>query len=163
VIYRAEHGQIRKRTAAVTAGLVLVLTIAGAVLHSYPWGIRPGIATMVLAAATFAAAMVFWRRRAPRFLAWTGLVSYSAYLLHPVLIDVVFGMPWTRGRDFTGAAGAAVAAAFLGCLLACCWAAHRFVEAPAQNFGRRLARRLDARSGPDLLRQGQPAVSVTLR
>jgi peptidoglycan/LPS O-acetylase OafA/YrhL len=153
VICRAEQGQVSKRTAAVTAGLVLALTAAAAVWHSYPWGIRPGIPTIVAAAVTFAAGMVFWRRRAPRFLAWTGLVSYSAYLLHPLLIDLFFGGPWTR-EQYSGPEAAAIAVAFIACLLGCCWAAYRYIEAPAQRLGRRLAQWLDGRLGPDTVSPG---------
>ena len=150
-IYRAEHGDVSKKTAAVTAGLVLVLTVIGGVLHSYPWGVTPGIATYLLAAATFAAGMVLWRRRAPRFLAWTGLVSYSAYLLHPLLLPVFFTMPWISTITRAGPYGGALAVAFIACLLACCWASYRFVEAPAQRAGRWLGRWLDARLGSDAL------------
>ena len=169
VVYRAERGEISKAAAAVTCALVLVLTAASGVWNAAQWGgsqlvfQRSWVTTYVLAAATFAAAMVFWRRRAPRFLAWVGLVSYSAYLLHPLLIDVFFGVPWTRGRDFSGAAGVTVAAAFLACLLGCCWAAYRFVETPAQRLGRRLARWLDFRLGPDTAPPRQAAVPVTTR
>jgi peptidoglycan/LPS O-acetylase OafA/YrhL len=160
VVYRAERGEITKAVAAATAGLVLVLTVASGVWNAAQWGgsqwvfQRSWAATYLLAAATFALAMVFWRRRAPRFLAWVGLVSYSAYLLHPLLLDVFFGVPWTRDRDFTGAAGVALAAAFMACLLGCCWLAYRFIEAPAQRLGRRLAAWLDGRLGPDAVSPG---------
>lgn len=165
VVYRAERGEIRRAVAAVTCALVLVLTAASGVWNAAQWGgsqwafQRSWVTTYVLAAATFAAAMVFWRRRAPRFLAWTGLVSYSAYLLHPLLIDIFFRAPWSRGRDFTGAVGVALAAAFIACLLGCCWAAYRYIEAPAQRLGRRLARSLDTRLGPDAVSRGLDAVS----
>ena len=169
VVYRAERGEISKAAAAITCAVVLALTAGSGVWNAAQWGgsqwvfQRSWVTTYVLAAATFAAAMTFWRRRAPRFLAWVGLVSYSAYLLHPLLIDVFFRAPWTHDRHFSGAAGVAVAAAFLACLFGCCWAAYRFVEAPAQRLGRRLARWLDGRLGPDTALPRQPAVPVTTR
>jgi peptidoglycan/LPS O-acetylase OafA/YrhL len=38
---------------------------------------------------------------------------------------------------------------FVLVLLACCGLTHRFIEAPMQRLGRRVARRLDVRFGPD--------------
>ena len=40
-------------------------------------------------------------------------------------------------------------AVFVAALLACCGLTHRFIEAPMQRLGRRVAGRLDARFGPD--------------
>jgi peptidoglycan/LPS O-acetylase OafA/YrhL len=40
-------------------------------------------------------------------------------------------------------------AVFLLVLLMCCGLTRRFIEAPMQRLGRRVARRLDAKFGPD--------------
>jgi len=41
-------------------------------------------------------------------------------------------------------------------LLVCCGLTHRFIEAPMQRVGRRVAGRLDARFGPDVPRSRRP-------
>ena len=43
-------------------------------------------------------------------------------------------------------------AVFVLVLLVCCGLTRRFIEAPMQRLGRRIADRLDARFGPDVLR-----------
>ena len=43
-------------------------------------------------------------------------------------------------------------AVFVLVLLVCCGLTRRFIEAPMQRLGRRVAGRLDARFGPDVLR-----------
>ena len=87
----------------------------------------------------------------PHALAWLGLVSYSVYLLHPMLIKVYNSVPWTRNQNFVPMELLLVAV-FVTVLLLCCGLTHRFLETPMQGLGRRVARRLDARFGPDVLR-----------
>ena len=57
-------------------------------------------------------------------------------------------MPWTRNQNFVPTELLLVAV-FLLVLLVCCGLTHRLIEAPMQRLGRRVARRLDARFGPD--------------
>jgi peptidoglycan/LPS O-acetylase OafA/YrhL len=47
-------------------------------------------------------------------------------------------------------------AVFVLVLLACCALAYRFIEAPMQRQGRRLAQRLDARFGDDVVWRPRP-------
>jgi peptidoglycan/LPS O-acetylase OafA/YrhL len=145
VIYRAEHGQITKRTAVAAAALVL----AGAVAAG-TWNAWVGLShdeahefqvywtgSVLLAAITFGAVMAVRRRRMPRWLTGLGVISYSVYLLHPVLLmvsDQLFGTP-----DHDRVLGLAV---FVVVLLVVSWTTHRYIEVPMQHLGRRLARRL---------------------
>ena len=94
--------------------------------------------------------MLCRHRRVPRALAWLGLISYSVYLLHPVLIEVYNNVPWTRNQNFVPMELFLVAV-FVTVLLACCGLTHRYIEEPMQGLGRRVARRLDDRFGPDTL------------
>ena len=86
--------------------------------------------------------------RVPSVLAWLGLVSYSLYLLHPLLIDVYDAMPLAHGHRPAGLQ-VALGIGFLAVLLACCALTYHLVEAPMQRLGRQVTARLDARFGPD--------------
>jgi len=157
VMYRAERGQLSWAKALVTAGAVCVLTVTSgwwhiaqagsgaAALYQRQWAI-----SSLLAAATFAAAMAWRNRDMPRFLTWLGMISYSVYLLHMLMIDVLVRVPLTQaGPSLIVQLG--TTAAFVCLLLGCCALSYRFVEAPMQRAGRRVAARLEVRFGPDLL------------
>jgi len=156
LLYRAEQGQIsRARAATVAVGVVAAATLAGA--WHVPSFSAPGQAAMdqrewvisvALAALTFAAGLALRNLRVPAVLAWLGLVSYSVYLLHPVLLDFYDGAPFTAGHHSVGMQ-LAMSAGFLVVLLACCALSYYLIEAPMQRIGRRVAGRLDARFGPD--------------
>ena len=68
------------------------------------------------------------------------------YLLHPVLIEVYDSVPWTRDQNFVPMELLLVTV-FVLVPLVCCGLTHRFIEAPMQRLGRRVARRLDVRFG----------------
>ena len=164
MLYRAEQGQIRRgRAVAAAVGVFAAAILAGAwhipadgawhiplvsaqrqtMLHQREW-----VMSLALAGLTFAIGRALRHRRVPSILAWLGLVSYSLYLLHPLLIDVYDAMPLTHGHRPAGLQ-AALAIGFLVTLLACCALTYYLVEAPMQRLGRRVTARLDARFGPD--------------
>jgi peptidoglycan/LPS O-acetylase OafA/YrhL len=168
VLYRAQHGQMSWSRARLAVATVLVLTLAAGEWHASSWTTQPAAlrelrwqwaGTIILPMATFAVAMALRNRRLPRLLCWTGVVSYSVYLVHPLLIAALLALPWMQAPH-SRAVLLCVAAVFCAVLLGCCWLTYRFVEAPAQGLGRRLARWLDASLGPDAPpegRQAQPA------
>jgi peptidoglycan/LPS O-acetylase OafA/YrhL len=124
VIYRVQHGQIGGRSAALS-----VIPLSAGMLIFGPWN-------TLLAALTFAGAMALRHRRMPRPLVGLGVISYSVYLLHSVLLmisDQLFG---TSGRDEVWKL-----IVFMGVLLTVSSATYRCVEAPTQRLGRRVARR----------------------
>jgi peptidoglycan/LPS O-acetylase OafA/YrhL len=157
MLYRAEKRQIARRWAvSVAIGIFGVLIVAGA------WHIpsaspqnqaallrREWVLSVVLAGLTFAAGLVLRNMRVPSILAWLGLVSYSVYLLHPLVLDVYDSVPFAPGYNQPTWLQAAAAAVFLAVLLACCSLTYYLVEAPMQRLGRRVAAKLDARFGPD--------------
>ncbi|MEU6726903.1 acyltransferase family protein [Nonomuraea wenchangensis] len=140
-IHRWERGQGRLWPVGVAAALVAA-TPAWA-LSSGWWWVRPPvwILTVVLAAATFGAAMALRGRRLPAALTGLGVVSYSLYLVHLplllVLMAVLGEMRWAPAAAQLG-----VGVLVLALLLPLSRLSHRFLELPGQRLGRRLARRL---------------------
>ena len=159
MLYRAEAGQVPWRRALYLAVLVFGLTLVAVQWHTSPQAenivaIRKTFNSLEFAGLTFAVAMLCRHKKVPRGLAWLGLVSYSVYLLHPVLIEVYVSVPWMRNQNFMPTELFLVAV-FVTVLLVCCALTHRYIEAPMQRVGRRVAGRLDARFGPDVLRSGR--------
>ena len=155
MLYRAEQGQYPWRNAIAIAVTVLGLAIAAGLWHH--WRMSPhdtfiwdrGYAMSIgMAGLTFAVGLVFRDLAWPRVLAWLGLISYSVYLLHPLLIEVLGHLRWSHRRYPLGQQ-LLLDASFLVILIALCSLTYLFVERPMQHAGRRLARRLDARFGPD--------------
>jgi len=100
-----------------------------------------------MAGLTFGIGLALRHVAWPRILTWLGLISYSVYLLHPALIDVYRRQSWTAHHPF--GVQVLVDALFVAVLIAVCSVTYLLVERPMQEAGRRLARRLDARFGPD--------------
>ncbi len=160
VLYRAEQGQYRWRHAVAVSVAVLGLAIAAGLWHGHAWGMsayseliweRRWVTTLVLAGLTFGAGLALRHLRWPRTLTWLGLISYSVYLLHPLLIEVYDHLPWVPG-DHPSWLQMLLAAAFLVVLIAVSSLTYLAVERPMQQAGRRLARWLDTRFGPDRAR-----------
>jgi peptidoglycan/LPS O-acetylase OafA/YrhL len=156
MLYRAEHGQISRGRAVIAAGgVVAAAIVAGAwhipsasPQHQRALQQREWVLSVALAGLTFAIGMALRNRPVPSILAWLGLVSYSVYLLHPLLIDVYGSIPFAQANH-PAALQVAMASVFLAVLLACCALTYYLIEAPMQRLGRRVAARLDARFGPD--------------
>jgi peptidoglycan/LPS O-acetylase OafA/YrhL len=142
-LYRAEHGQIGRPAAALSSALVLAgAIVAGAwnagtnmppaqarSIEIY-WG-----GSILLAAVTFAVAWALRHRWIPRWLTALGTISFSLYLLHPVLLmlsDELGGIP---DHD-----DALRLAAFVAVLVAVSFLSYRYIELPFQRLGRRLTR-----------------------
>ncbi|MET8864812.1 acyltransferase [Nonomuraea sp. NPDC004580] len=114
-VYRAEQGTISWR-AAITA--VLVVLGCGLPAKDDPaWA--PAI---VLAFCTFWLAYRLRTRTFPAWLARLGVISFSVYLLHPILLYVLPGLP-----------------GYLLVLIPLSMLTYHLVEAPAQRLGKRLA------------------------
>ncbi|WP_345016492.1 acyltransferase [Actinomadura keratinilytica] len=144
VVYRAEHGRMGRAAAAGTMLAVLAGVVAAGVWHaevSVPAEQVAGFraywtGSVLLAAGSFAAVWLLRGRRFPRW--WTGLgtISFSVYLVHHVLLNLSDRFFGTSGRDEVHRL-----VLFVAVLLAVSWATHRWIEAPAQRFGRTLAAR----------------------
>jgi len=135
-VHRAEKQQISRRLATGTAVVVIVCAVGSA----YRFGDggyftrRGWIAAFVLAVLTFGAALALRHRRIPRPLTALGTISYSVYLVHPVLLAVIDHILGRQQRD-----SPTLLAAFFLVLLPLCALTHRYIEAPSQAWGRRYA------------------------
>jgi peptidoglycan/LPS O-acetylase OafA/YrhL len=156
MLYRAEQGQYSWRRAIAIAVAVLGLAITAGVWHHNPGNMsahdnfvweRAWFMSVFVAGVTFGIGLTLRHVTWPRILTWLGLISYSVYLLHPALIEVYRHLTWTAHNSFW--VQVLVDALFLAILIAVCSATYLLVERPMQGVGRRMAKRLDARFGPD--------------
>jgi peptidoglycan/LPS O-acetylase OafA/YrhL len=155
MLYRARQGQIsRTRAAAITAAVFAAVMVAGAWhIPSLSTASQPAlqqrewVMSVALAGLTFAAGLAMQERRVPRPLAWLGLVSYSVYLVFPLLIDLYDDIPFPPGYHDLAWLQAGASAVFLAVLLASAAMTYHLVEAPMQRLGRRLIAWLD-NAGP---------------
>jgi peptidoglycan/LPS O-acetylase OafA/YrhL len=79
--------------------------------------------------------------RIPRVLAWLGLVSYSVYLLHPLVFDA-FRDIRPLHRQHSAGAQLLLGAGCVAVILAASAAAYYGIEKPMQKLGRTVAKRL---------------------
>jgi peptidoglycan/LPS O-acetylase OafA/YrhL len=125
-VYRAENGQSTWRYAAGTA----VMVVACAVGSAYRYGDgdhftrRGWIVAFLLAVLTFGAGLASRRRRTPRMLTRLGTISYSVYLVHPVLLAVIDSTIGRRQHD-----NLTLEVAFFTVLLPLCMLTYGYIEA----------------------------------
>jgi peptidoglycan/LPS O-acetylase OafA/YrhL len=149
LIYRAEHGQVRKLTAGLITGAVLALTIFAGLWHGQHYGQQwqfQWVTSIAGAAVTFAIGLAVKNRKIPRVVAWLGLISYSVYLLHPLVFNAYKAVPALH-RPHSMGTQLLLAAAILAVIVAASAATHYLVEKPMQRLGRRVAKGLEARTG----------------
>jgi peptidoglycan/LPS O-acetylase OafA/YrhL len=167
MLYRAQQGQISRWRATVVATGIFVAAIAAGVWH-IPGTVPPDqtvlvqrewVVSVALAGLTLAAGLAVRTLPVPAVLAWLGLVSYSVYMLHPLLLDVYDSLPFAPGYSQPTWLQAAAVPVFLALLLACCAGTYYLVEAPMQQLGRRVAAKLDARFRPDSAQAGEAPAS----
>ncbi|MFD6555166.1 acyltransferase family protein [Streptomyces sp. NPDC058398] len=133
-VRRAENGESTWPCTARTAAVVLVCAVGSAYEHgeTAPFARRGWITAFLLAALTFGVALALRRRRFPRALTWLGTVSYSVYLVHPVLLAVSDSVIGRYRRD-----SPLLEAAFFAVLLPLAALTRRLVEVPGLARGRR--------------------------
>jgi peptidoglycan/LPS O-acetylase OafA/YrhL len=138
VIYRADRGLTSWRPVVLVGGLVTVALLRDwfgelASLDALtPKYMARSVITLLVFGGAFAAGMLTRRRRTPRFLVRLGVLSYSVYLVHWVLLEAVaplFGH---------GIPDVLTTAAFLALVIGVCWLTQRYIEVPGQRLGVRL-------------------------
>ncbi|GAA3789455.1 acyltransferase [Sphaerisporangium flaviroseum] len=147
-IYRMERSPALWARWRWMIGLVPVISVAVAVWLGPGWGMTEagqlafkwGWSTAVVAAwLTFAAGLALRHRAFPPVLVWLGLASYSVYLLHPLVLQVVRRLTMDPSGIPLAERLAWEAVLFIA-VIACAAVTYRLVERPAQRLGRRLAR-----------------------
>jgi len=151
LIYRAEQGDVSRVRAAVVCAAVLGLTIATGVWdgsrHHQGWGTSAAnwrdqwISSLVLAAATFGVGMLLRHRRMPRILPWLGVISYSVYMFHPLVLDAFVEAGLLKGHSLGGQV--VLFALLVAVVIGVSAVSYYVVEKPMQALGRRLARRVE--------------------
>lgn len=137
-VHRAENGQGTWLSAAVTAVVVVGCAVGSAYWHGdASYFTRQGwIVAFLLAVLTFGAGLALRGRRIPRWLVGLGTISYSVYLVHPVLLAVSDSTIGRLPKD-----NPLLVVAFCAVLLPLCALTYRYIEAPGQNWGRKLVHR----------------------
>jgi peptidoglycan/LPS O-acetylase OafA/YrhL len=127
-------------TAVFVVLVFAVLTVAGdwhGARYGYHWQVQ-WTTSVLLAGATFGVGLAVRRMRIPRWCAWLGVISYSVYLLHPLVFDAYRSIPvlhrkHTMPDQFLFFAGLLVVIIGLSALT------YYLVEKPMQRLGRRVA------------------------
>ncbi len=146
VIYRADRGQTGWWPVVLVGGVV-----AAALLHNWfaelesldgftPRYVARAVITLLVIGGGFAAGLLTRRWRTPKWLAWIGVVSYSVYLVHHVLIQLLG--PWLAelGDRLPAIAEVPVVAGVLALILGVSGLTYRYLEAPGQRVARRWSR-----------------------
>lgn len=157
--YRAEKGDARwSRTAPALAGILLLCVVSGDYnslhWHRPAWFLhdfeRSWTLALLLAGAVFCVASRRWKRRPPKVLVWIGTVSYSTYLLHPLVINVLRTAFGADPNDLSLLAQVGVACCFVVLVFALSWVSHRYVEEPARQLAKRISGSNRARWAPGI-------------
>jgi peptidoglycan/LPS O-acetylase OafA/YrhL len=164
VIYRAERGQVSKAVAAVTVAAVLVLTTVAGDWHGARYGHQwqfQWTTSILLAAATFGVGMAARNRKIPRFAAWLGVISFSVYLLHPLIFDAYRSVPALHALDHRAIpVQLGTFAALVVVIIAASALTYYAIEKPMQRLGRWVAaRRPRAGEAAVPVGAGSPAAS----
>jgi peptidoglycan/LPS O-acetylase OafA/YrhL len=97
--------------------------------------------SVLLAGATFGVGLAVRRFKIPRWLAWLGMISYSLYLLHPLVFNAYRTIPVLH-RKHTMPDQVLFFAGILVVVIGLSALTHYLVEKPMQRLGRRVAARL---------------------
>jgi hypothetical protein len=138
VIYRADRGITSWRPVVLTGGLATIALLRDwfgelASLDALtPRYVARSVITLLVFGGAFAVGMLTRRWRTPRFLVRLGVLSYSVYLVHWVVLELVAPLFGHGIPDVLSAA------AYMALVIAVCWLTQRYIEVPGQRLGVRL-------------------------
>ncbi|HWS33581.1 MAG TPA: acyltransferase family protein [Actinoplanes sp.] len=134
VIHHADHRRIPWWRAAVVLAVVASSLLAVwleelADLDALtPRYIARSVLTLLVIGGTFAAGMLLRHRDTPWWLARIGVLSYSIYLIHYVVIEL------SRPLLSSPIPDPLLASGYLAVVLGVSWATHRWIEVPGQRL-----------------------------
>jgi peptidoglycan/LPS O-acetylase OafA/YrhL len=149
LVYRAEQGQVSRAKAAIIAVLMLAMTVGGGLWDGaqHPNWATSGtqwqwqwVTSLLGAAVTFGIGLTVRKRRVPRVLAGLGMISFSLYLLHPLVISAYEAIPALSGIR-SGWGQVPLGIGMLALVLGLSLLSYSLVEKPMQSAGRKVARR----------------------
>ena len=137
---------MRRRLAAggLAVFIFAMLTFAG-IWHGaqghedHHWQVQ-WATSVLLAGATFAVGLAVRRVRIPRWCAWLGMISYSLYLLHPLVFNAYRSVPVLHHKH-TMPDQVLFFIGLLAVIIGLSALAYYLVEKPMQRLGRRVAAR----------------------
>ncbi len=141
-IHRADTGQTGWWPVAVVAPVVAAGLLANwcaelvALDALTPRYVARSVITLLVFGGAFALGLLTRRWRTPEWLAAVGVISYSVYLTHYVLLQVLSPL---FPRVVPAAGQIPVAVAYLAVVLGVSWVTHRYVELPGQRWARRMS------------------------
>jgi peptidoglycan/LPS O-acetylase OafA/YrhL len=120
-----------------------LLTVAGVWhggrLYDHHWQVQ-WATSVLLAGATFGVGLAVRRWKIPRWCAWLGMISYSVYLLHPLVFNAYRSVPVLHHKH-TMPDQVLFFAGLLAVIIALSALTYYLVEKPMQRLGRRVAAR----------------------
>ncbi|MCW2935942.1 MAG: acyltransferase 3 [Actinomycetia bacterium] len=156
LIYRAEQGQVSRARAAVITVTVLALMLAGGLWHgaqhpslgtaSTTWRWQ-WVTSLAGAMATVGIGLALRNRRVPRALAWLGMISYSVYLLHPLVLNAFRNVRALHDASTSLVVQIPLAIGLFMTVIGVSAVTYYVVEKPMQALGRNVARRWEG-AGP---------------
>jgi peptidoglycan/LPS O-acetylase OafA/YrhL len=149
LIYRAEQGQVNRIAAAALVAGVLALATAAGIWHGARYGHHWEVqwaTSVLLAGATFGLGLAVRRWRVPRWCAWLGMISYSVYLLHPLVFNAYRSIPVLH-RTHTMPGQVLFFAGLLAVIIGLSALTYYLIEKPMQRLGHRVAARFPNSAG----------------
>ena len=144
---------VRERHTPLLYGGVVVLVLLLATLAGVWHGARYGqhwqvqwVTSVLLAGATFGVGLVVRRWRVPRWCAWLGMVSYSVYMLHPLVFNAYRSIPVLH-RKHAMPEQVLFFAGLMAVIIGLSALTYYLIEKPMQRLGHRVAARFPNTTG----------------
>ena len=134
--------------AGVVVLVLLLATFAGiwhGARYGHHWQVQ-WATSVLLAGATFGVGLAVRRWRVPGWCAWLGMISYSVYLLHPLVFNVYRSIPALHHRH-TMTDQVLFFAGLVAVIIGLSALTYYLIEKPMQRLGHRVAARFPNTTG----------------